>query len=384
MKHKLKIALLGLGTVGSGVYELIESTEALHSKVEIVKVLVKNLDKKRNINDMTMLTNQIDDDFLKEIDIMIETMGGLSPAYEITKKALSLGIHVITSNKELVDTHFDELLKLASTHECSFLYEASVLAGIPIIQTLHQIAQTDQITHLTGIFNGSTNYLLTRLFKDGYRIEDALDEAKRLGYLEADPKDDVMGFDALRKTMILSRIAFHTSLTSEQCFRKGIDRLSNEFIDFVKSNDYILKLICNASLNGEELNIEVIPTLLSYSHPFSQINDEFNIIEVDTTSRGKMTWIGKGAGKFVTAQGILSDLNLLIGQGSYQAQINQTSSLKLVNSQVKSTFIIEMTQNVLPQSLIIKQKGNIYQTIEMTIDQLSLYLDKIVFYAKVV
>ena len=383
MTNKLRVALLGLGTVGSGVYELIENHQELSSKVEIVKILVKSMDKKRNVKDLSLITNQLHDIKFNELDLLIETMGGLDPAYQIIKKALSAGVNVITSNKELVDTHFNELLELASNRNCSFLYEASVLAGIPIIQNLHQIAKTDEVTSISGIFNGSTNYLLSRVFNDGYKIEDALDEAKRLGYLEADPKDDIMGFDALRKVMILSRIAFHTSLSSTQCFRKGIDQLSNEFIEFVKDNNFILKLVCESKLSNERLFVTVIPTLLNVSDSMSQINDEFNIVNVETTSRGQMTWIGKGAGKFVTAQGILSDLNLLLEDGSYQASFNELNLIKCANNLSKSQFIIEMKENVLPQSMIITQKGNIYQTENITIDELIPYLDKIHFYAKV-
>ena len=384
MKKKLKIVLLGLGTVGFGVYELIRNNPFLNSQVEITKILVKNIEKKRNIDDLSLITSKIDELFIEPIDVMIETMGGLTPAYELTKKALSSGIHVITSNKELVNTYFYELLDLANAHQCSYLYEASVLAGIPIIKSLHHLVLTDEVISISGIFNGSTNYCLTRIFKDGYAFSDALNEAKKLGFLEADPKDDLEGFDALRKVMILAKIAYQIPILESLCSRRGIETLSDELISYVESFGYIIKLVSSSTLKNHELIIGVEPVLLKADHPYSIIDNEMNIIEIESKLNGKMTWTGKGAGQIPTAEGILSDFALIMNQQSYHLQNTPSSDLFQSLNQTPAVYFVEMKKNSIPKSIINHQDGLLCQTKKIKAEMLYPFLGDIKFYAKVV
>lgn len=383
MDDKIKIILLGLGTVGSGVYELIKNNSFFNSQIEITKILVKDLEKKRDIDDLSLLTTDIEDLFLEQADIMIETLGGIYPAYELTKRALSKGYHVISSNKELVNTYFYELLDLAKDHSVSYLYEASVLAGIPIIKTLHEIILNDEVLSISGIFNGSTNYCLTRLFKDHYALSDALNEAQALGFLEADPKDDLEAYDALRKIMILSKIAFHIPILESDCIRRGIDQLSDQFINFVAADDFIIKLVAEAIIIDQKLMISVEPMLLNLNHPFAQIDDEMNIVIVDTKLKGKMTLTGQGAGKIPTAQGILADILLVMNHENYQQKSKKSLNLEIVQDQMPAVYYIEMIDDVFLESMIDYQEGLLIKTKRIPYDELKPFLENIKFYAKV-
>lgn len=383
MDDKIKIILLGLGTVGYGVYDLIKHNSVFNSQIEITKILVRDLNKKRNLEDLTLLTTNIEDLFLEPADIMIETLGGIYPAYELTKRALARGTHVISSNKELVNTYFYELLDLAKVNQVSYLYEASVLAGIPIIKTLHELILKDEVLSISGIFNGSTNYCLTRLFRDRFVLADALNEALALGFLEADPKDDLEGYDALRKIMILSKIAFRMPILETDCLRRGIGQLSDDFINFTIEDDFIIKLLASAIIKDQKLMISVEPMLIDRNHPFFEINDEMNIVVVETKLKGKTVLTGKGAGQIPTAQGILSDVLLVMNHQNYQESSSKDLNLEISYDQKPSVYYLEMLEDIFPESMIDQQKGLLIKTKLITQDDLNPFLENIKFYAKV-
>lgn len=249
---KIKVALLGLGTVGGGVYKLIQrrSESMIHTvgaELEVEKILVHSLHKKREGVDTELLTTDwksiVND---PEIQIVIEVMGGIEPAKSMIKEALGAGKHVVTANKDLMAEHGGELLDLAAAHGCDLLFEASVAGAIPIIRPLKQCLAGNEISEVMGIVNGTTNYILTKMFEENMSFEAALAKATELGYAEADPTADVEGLDAGRKAAILSSIAFHSRVQFKDVYTEGITKITAEDIAYAKEFDCVIKLLAVA------------------------------------------------------------------------------------------------------------------------------------------
>ena len=245
----VNVGVLGLGTVGSGVVELIEVNRSTISKrlgkgVNVKKVLVKNLDKKRS----PLVEGKVTDDVKeiledRDISIVVELMGGENPALAYIKEALSLGKHVVTANKEVIAKHGQELLALAKANNVNLFFEASVAGGIPILRPMKQCLAANEVTKVMGILNGTTNYILTQMGEKGESFDAALKEAQDKGFAEADPTDDVKGFDAARKLAILSSIAFNTRITPDKIYTQGIDTIEPVDIEYAKENGYAIKLV---------------------------------------------------------------------------------------------------------------------------------------------
>lgn len=315
MEHKkIKVALLGLGTVGTGVYKLVHRREdvmerTIGAELEISKILVHNLDKPREGVDTTLLTDnwqEILND--QEIQIVIEVMGGIEPARTMILDALRAGKHVVTANKDLVAEYGRELLDAAEAGKCDFLFEAAVAGGIPIIRPLKQCLAGNDISEVIGIVNGTTNYILTKMFEEDMSFEAALAKATELGYAEADPTADVEGLDAGRKVAIMASIAFHSRVVFQDVFTEGITKITSEDIAYAKEFDSVIKLLGVAHNTEGGIEVGVYPMLLNKEHPLASVRDSFNAVFVHGDAVDDAMFYGRGAGELPTASAVLGDV----------------------------------------------------------------------------
>ncbi|ABY93813.1 MULTISPECIES: homoserine dehydrogenase [Thermoanaerobacter] len=311
----MKIGLMGLGTVGTGVVHLINQNgknieKKIGEKIEIKKILVKDPNKKRTPlaeGKITFDANDILED--EEIDVVVEVMGKEHPALEYIIKALKKGKHVVTANKEVIAVHGKELIKLATENKVSLLYEASVGGGIPIIRPLKQCLAANKIYEIKGILNGTTNYILTEMKEKGFDFEEVLKEAQQKGYAEADPTDDVEGFDAARKLAILSTLAFNKFILPEKIYTKGIKSISKSDIKYAEELGYNVKLIAYAKIDEEDrLEAWVHPVMIKKDNPLNGVNGVFNAILVDGNAVGEVMFYGQGAGMMPTASAVVADI----------------------------------------------------------------------------
>lgn len=313
--EEIKVGLLGLGTVGSGVIKLIEgNTQDLQQKtntlITVKKVLVQSLEKEREINieqeKLTLDPYELIDD--PEIDVIIEVMGNVETTFKYLMRALEVGKHVVTANKDLVARHGTELKNQARKYERNMFYEASVAGGIPIIRSLVDGFSADRITKIVGIVNGTTNYILSKMSEEGESFEAMLDMAQRLGYAEADPTADIEGGDAVMKMVILSNLAFNMDVKVDDVYVEGITNVTEEDISFGNQLGYVIKLLGVAKLNNDQLEVSVQPTLVPKRHPLSKIDGVNNAIYVYGEAVGETMFYGSGAGQLPTATAVVSDL----------------------------------------------------------------------------
>ena len=312
----ISIGLLGLGTVGTGVVQIVESHQdklmhQLGCPIQIKKILVSDVNKKRSIDiDSSKLTVDADDIlFNPEIDVVIEVMGGVEKTREYILQALKNKKHVITANKDLMALYGPELLKVATENGCDLFYEASVAGGIPILRGLTDGLSSDRITKMMGIVNGTTNFILTKMSKDGRAYEDVLKEAQALGFAEADPTADVGGLDAARKMAILASLGFSMNIGLDDVSVQGITTISEEDLAYSKKLGYTMKLIGVASrTEDDKVEVSVQPSLLPETHPLASVNNEYNAVYVYGEAIGETMFYGPGAGSLPTATAVVSDL----------------------------------------------------------------------------
>ncbi|MDU0203485.1 homoserine dehydrogenase [Paenibacillus sp. MAH-36] len=311
----IKVGLLGLGTVGTGVVRIIEGhQEDLHrqtgSAIEIAKILVQDKSKLRNITvDADKLTENVWDVISdSEIDVVVEVMGGVSATKDHILTALGNGKHIVTANKDLMAMHGAEILAKAAEHGCDVFYEASVAGGIPIIRALVEGFSSDRITKIMGIVNGTTNYILTKMSQEGAAYADVLKEAQALGYAEADPTSDVEGLDAARKMTILSTLGFHANVSLSDVEAKGISKVTKEDIQYGKKLGYEVKLLGIAENHDGHISVSVQPTMVKSSHPLASVNGVFNAVYVTGEAVGETMFYGAGAGELPTATSVVADL----------------------------------------------------------------------------
>ena len=306
--NKTKIGIIGLGTVGSGVFKTLKN----FSNIEIVKISVKNLDKPRNIDglDKSLLTdNSMEIVNNPDIDVVVELMGGVNPAYELLTEAIKNGKHIVTANKELLAKHGEELFTLAEKHNKVILYEAAIAGGIPLIMPIKTILAANKINKIHAILNGTTNYILTKMDTDGVSYEEVLKEAQELGYAETDPTGDVEGFDAAYKITTLATIAFGKRVKIENVYREGITKIRKE--DMAKANElgYKIKLIATATIDEQDrADVRVHPMLVSKNASLAHINYVTNAIEITGNPVGTVVLSGAGAGEFPTASSVVGDI----------------------------------------------------------------------------
>ncbi|MGS2779280.1 homoserine dehydrogenase [Robertmurraya sp. GLU-23] len=311
----ISIGLLGLGTVGTGVVKIIENHQdkLMHQvgcPVQIKKVLVKDIDKQRDVSlNREMLTTNPDDILQdSEIDVVIEVMGGVEETRQHLLSALNNKKHVVTANKDLMALYGSQLLTAASDNGCDLFYEASVAGGIPILRGLVDGLASDRITKMMGIVNGTTNFILTKMAQDGSAYEEVLKEAQDLGFAESDPTADVEGLDAARKMAILSTLGFSMKIDLDDVKVKGITDITEEDLEYGKQLGYTMKLIGIADLDDDKVEVSVQPTFLVDSHPLASVHNEYNAVYVYGEAVGETMFYGPGAGSLPTATAIVSDL----------------------------------------------------------------------------
>ncbi|WP_122642014.1 homoserine dehydrogenase [Luxibacter massiliensis] len=313
-KRNIKVALLGLGTVGMGVYKLMDMRKDVMEKtiganMEISRILVSNVSKKREGVDTSLLTDNwkeiLEDD---DIQIVVEVIGGIEPARTMILEALKSGRHVVTANKDLVAEYGRELLDAAEKGGCDLLFEAAVAGGIPIIRPLKQCLAGNEISEVIGIVNGTTNYILTKMFEENMGFEDALAKATELGYAEADPTADVEGLDAGRKVAIMASIAFHSRVVFGDVYTEGITKITSEDIAYAKEFDSVIKLLGIARNTDSGIEVGVYPMLLNREHPLASVRDSFNAVFVHGDAVDDAMFYGRGAGEFPTASAVMGDM----------------------------------------------------------------------------
>lgn len=309
-----KIALLGMGTVGGGVYEIIEKQKEempfkIGAALEVVKVLVRNKAKYADRIPAEKLTDVWEDVIGDDsIDIVVEVMGGIEPARTYIKAALEKGKHVVTANKDLMAMHGHELLELAGEHHCDLLFEAAVAGGIPIIRPLKQCLAGNNITEIMGIINGTTNFILTKMKEDGMDFGEALQLATDLGYAEADPTADIEGYDAGRKLAIMASIAFHTPVTFDDVFTEGITKITAKDMRYAKEMGCSIKLLGIAKNTETGIEVKVHPTMIPENHPLAAVNDSFNAVFVHGDAVDDAMFYGRGAGALPTGSAVVGDI----------------------------------------------------------------------------
>ncbi len=304
----MNIGILGCGVIGGGVLSLIDN---LNDKdLKVVKVFdlpsKKDLLKERFCGDVDELIND------KSIDTIVEAMGGATFPYECIIKALNKGKNVITSNKEVVSIHMKEFYSLAKEKGVYFMCEASVGGGIPIICSLIDSVKVNNVNHIYGIINGTTNYVLTRMNVDGVSMEEALEDARKLGFAEYDATADLEGLDMVRKICILSSIAYKKYVPYSSVYHYGITKISKEILKKIKELGYTLKFVAESFNNGDNVNVSVEPILVKSSNPLCSVNYEFNAIYYDCDSNGTLGFYGKGAGRFPTATAMVADAKRIL------------------------------------------------------------------------
>lgn len=315
MDKKLKIGLLGSGTVGTGVVRVLQENSAeieqkVGAKLEVKKVLVRDINKKRQYLENVELTSDVHDIFNDpEIDVVVEVMGGISPAKDYMIEAMKRGKHVVTANKDVVAQFGKELFTAAEENKVGFMFEASVGGGIPIIAPLKRSLTGNKITEIMGIVNGTTNYMLTKMTNDGSDYEEVLKEAQAKGYAEADPTADVEGLDAARKAVILASIAFNSRVSLSDVSVQGITKLKSADIQYATELGYVIKLLAVARDYGEKgVNVRVHPVLLPNTHPLANVNDVFNAVFIRGNAVGELMFYGRGAGSLPTASAVMADI----------------------------------------------------------------------------
>ena len=304
---KLRIGIIGLGTVGSGVYKTLQEM----NDIEIVKIAVKNINKPRSVEVPTSMITDNPYDLVNNpsIDVVVELIGGVNPAWDFISTAIKNGKHIVTANKELLAKKGEELFNLAEEHNKVVLYEAAIAGGIPIIMPIKTILAGNKIRKIHAILNGTTNYILTKMDTDGASYEDVLKEAQQLGYAETDPTGDVEGFDAAYKITTLATIAFKKRIKIENVYREGITKVRRE--DMAKANEfgYKIKLIATATIDeNDNADVRVHPMLVSKDSMLAHIDYVKNAIAISGHPIGDIVLSGPGAGEFPTASSVVGDI----------------------------------------------------------------------------
>lgn len=310
----MKVAILGLGTVGSGVLKVIQENqthiqEQIGEPIEVTHVFGETLLNLHNcdLTDIKQIKT-IDELLEEEFDVAVEVLGGIDFTYDVHKKLLNKGVHVVSANKDMLAVHIDELAEIANQNNVQLAYEATSAGGVPIIHNLLYTLRANKISRVLGILNGTTNYILTKMTQDGMDFNQALEEASQKGYAEADPTNDVDGFDAQRKIALLSRLAFNRKVNLEEVLVQGIREVAVEDIEIGLEHGYVMKLLGLSEFDGKELEISVEPTFLPETHQLAAVHDAMNAVFVNGNAVGETMFYGPGAGSLETASAIVSDV----------------------------------------------------------------------------
>lgn len=330
----MKIAIMGFGTIGSGTAEAVTMNQDIVKKQAGKDITIKYILDLRDFPD-SPFADKITHDFQtivtdKEVSLVVEAMGGLNPAYPFVKACLEAGKHVVTSNKALVAAHGTELLQIARDKQVNFLFEASVGGGIPIIRPLYRCLMGERIEEITGIMNGTTNFILTKMDVEGATFESALKEAQELGYAELNPEADVEGHDTCRKIAILTAMATGKEVDYEDVYTEGITKITDQDFLYAEKLNASVKLFGSSQIEENQAKIWVAPVMVGKNHPLYAVSDVYNGIVVEGNLLGTSMYYGSGAGKLPTASAVLADIiecainednNIPIGWSSERLQV---------------------------------------------------------------
>ncbi len=313
----MKIGIIGIGNVGLQVLKDLNSNEKIKKTLNVEKILVRDKKKYLKILDIEFgknnsISKKITDNFTdfinSDIDIVVELIGGMNPAMEYVEKSILFGKNVVTANKEIISNNIDHLIKLADEKNVKLRFEAAVGAGIPLIEVLIDMLEQNNISKITGIINGTSNYILSSMQNSGKSFDESLKKAQDLGFAESDPTNDVGGFDAKFKINILGSIAFGERIPLESVSVHGIENLSQKDIGYAQEFGYVIKLLAVTELKSNKIYSNVSPYLVFNSHPLSKVEDNYNAVEINGDLVGKLWFQGEGAGKLSTTSGIIGDL----------------------------------------------------------------------------
>ena len=303
----MKIGILGYGTVGQGLVDVIDNNKEKRN-IEIMSILVRDKNKYNKSKYAQIITDNIEDVFSKDIDILVELMGGLHPSFEYIKRALENKINVVTANKDMLAEYGDKLAKIANKNKVSLKFEASVGGGIPVVKPLTESLEGNVINSIYAILNGTTNFILSKMYNEGSSYEKVLKEAQELGFAEANPESDVEGYDAARKLSILSTLAYNRRVYWKDFYLEGISNIDSKDIDYAKKLGCKIKLVGQSKLNNDRVSGFVRPVLVDNNSLLSKIDNEYNIVVLNGDSVGEVSFVGRGAGKEPTGSAVYSDL----------------------------------------------------------------------------
>ena len=386
----IHIALLGLGTVGKGVLETIETHQGklqslLGKPVKISAILVKNLDKHVLEDKSILLTDQFEEIIgLDQLDVVIDVIVGKEPGFTYAKRAIERGCHFITANKEMFAHHGKELLELAEKHGVSVGFEATVAGGIPVIQTLRKLLNVNNITKVEGIINGTSNFILTNMRENQLPFEEVLVSAQEKGYAEADPTNDIEGYDAYFKGLVLSNVVFGELPKGEHIVRKGITHITKEQILAASSLGLKYKHVARLEKQGHEIKLFVEPVLVTETHPFYSVEGVQNAVSIDADIVGNITLLGPGAGKLPTASAVVEDLLHLFQEKSprvfngesIKQEENESEHWLILNQEVNLTALqplVQQAESLGDRNIYIKGNREEMNTIQLQYPELTLF-----------
>lgn len=372
----IKLGILGMGTVASGLVNITEFNKnkihkTINREIIINKVLVNSINKKRNVNLPTDVytTDAYEVINDNDTDIIVELIGGIAPAYEYVKVALNNKKHVVTANKALIATHGEELEELAIKNDVKLMYEASVGGGIPILNTVRDNLSANEFESIFGIINGTTNYILTQMAENNLEYDLAVKEAQRLGFAEADPSSDVDGDDAVYKLSILSTLAFGQRINVKDIPKEGITKISIEDINYAKENGYNVKLLACAVKNQNEIELRVHPAFVPYNHPLSNVKNEFNAVFLKGNAVGELMLYGKGAGSLPTGSAVLGDIMYIVNNEDKKTDVCEKGKKFIVSNKVLKQYYIRMETEKSPK--VLGRIANIFGNKNISIESVS-------------
>jgi homoserine dehydrogenase len=386
MEKRINVALLGLGTVGSGVYKVMknqlpEMPHKLNAELIITKILVRHPERyKDSVEDPSLLTtdfNEILED--PEIRVVVEVIGGIEPACTYITQALKAGKNVVTANKDLMAIKGGELLELAEENGAELRFEASVAGGIPIISPLKDSLAANEITEIIGIVNGTTNYILSKMTDEGVDYKPALAEATDLGYAEADPTADVEGYDAGRKLAIMASIAFHSRVTFDDVYTEGITGITSKDIAYAKTLGWVIKLLAVARNTGDGIEARVHPMLIPQEHPLSTVAGSYNAVFVHGDAVGDVMFYGRGAGEMPTASAVMGDVfsvarhTVYETKGSTKDNVYRKLPIKTID-EIRSRYFLRME---------VEDKPGVLATIASIFGNNSVSIEQVIQKSKV-
>ncbi|MCI5839333.1 MAG: homoserine dehydrogenase [Peptoniphilaceae bacterium] len=365
----MKIGLIGFGTVGRGVYEILKTI----NDIEVRKIVTNHPQKITDVN-KELLSNDINlvvnDD---EIDVVIEATGAVD-IIDFVIDAIKKKKSFVTSNKELVSKYYNLLTTTANKNDVYFLCEASVAGAIPIIKNLRDIERISNIKRIDGIINGTTNFILTSMLSDNLTFEESLKLAQKKGFAELNPESDIKGFDMLRKIRILSLIGYGCDVAEDDIIVKGIENIKKEDLDLLKSKNFFVKLIAESFMENEKAYISIFPTVLTQNDLLASINYSENAVLIDTNYTSKLVFIGQGAGRFPTANAIVNDVLDIKNKNSYK-KYKATKNYKNSAYELKNHYYV---RGKIDSSLIEMQlKDDVYITKELNYEEVKDIKDSI-------